>query len=117
MASSRLTEMSTLEFHVLLALADGALYGYAIADVVADESAGTLTPRPGSLYRVLARLMVGGLVTIARTADDEEPHPGIARRYYELTPSGRRSLAAETQRLKLSVRLSEQRLGLRRGHP
>ena len=42
------TGMSTFEYHVLLALAAGPLHGYAIKDVVAAESSGTLTPRAGS---------------------------------------------------------------------
>ena len=53
--------MSTFEYHVLLALASGPLHGYAIKDAVADESSGTLTPRAGSMYRVIARLMTSGL--------------------------------------------------------
>ena len=32
--------LSNLEYHVLLALAAGALYGYAIKEAVADESGG-----------------------------------------------------------------------------
>src|ERR1051326_286441 len=63
--------MSTLEFHVLLALAGGPLYGYAIKDAVAAESGGTHTPRAGSLYRVLARLMTAGLVK------ETDPRGGI----------------------------------------
>ena len=49
--------MSTLEYHVLLALASGPLHGYAIKDAVTDESSGTLAPRAGSMYRVIARMM------------------------------------------------------------
>jgi DNA-binding PadR family transcriptional regulator len=102
--------MSTLEYHVLLALASGPLYGYAIKDAVAAESAGTLTPRAGSLYRVLARLMTSGLVKEANPADEPEPHPGLARRYYALTAAGRRALAAEAARLKHTAAVAERRL-------
>ena len=62
--------MSTFEYHVLLALASGPLHGYAIKDAVADESRRTLTPRAGSLYRVIARLMTSGLVTETEPPDD-----------------------------------------------
>jgi DNA-binding PadR family transcriptional regulator len=48
--------MSSLEYHVLLALAGGPLHGYAVKQDVEDESAGSLTPQPGSLCRVIARL-------------------------------------------------------------
>ena len=71
--------MSSLEYHVLLAMADGPLYGYAIKDAVETESAGTLTPRAGSLYRVMARLMTWGLVTEAEPAEATSPHPGPGR--------------------------------------
>jgi len=106
--------MSTLEYHVLLALANGAMYGYAIKDAVAVESVGTLMPRAGSLYRVLARLMTERLVTEVEPAAVPSPHPGLARKYYALTAAGRRTLGAEARRLKQSAAVAEKRLGLAR---
>lgn len=103
--------MSLLEYHVLLALASEPLHGYAIKDVVADESGGTLAPRAGTLYRVIARLMTVGYVVETGT-DDPEPHPGLARRYYALTPSGRAALAAEARRQKQVAAMAEKRLGI-----
>ena len=102
--------MSTLEYHVLLAMAHGPLYGYAIKQAVEAESAGTLTPRAGSLYRVIARLIASGLVREAAPRDGT-PHPGLARRYYALTPAGRSALAAEANRLKGAAALALKRLG------
>ncbi|HYV99347.1 MAG TPA: PadR family transcriptional regulator [Gemmatimonadaceae bacterium] len=104
-----------LEYHVLLALAGGPLYGYAIKDAIANESGGSLAPRAGSLYRVLARLMTSGLVTETDAGGAEEPHPGLARRYYKLTASGKRALAAEAYRLKHTAAIAEKRLGIARG--
>lgn len=109
--------MSNLEYHVLLALASAHLHGYAIKDAVASESAGTLTPRAGSLYRVLARLMTHGLVTEVRPEDEPPPHPGLARRYYGLTAVGRRALAAEAKRLQHTAAVAQQRLGMFEGKP
>jgi DNA-binding PadR family transcriptional regulator len=105
---------SLLEYHVLLALAAGALHGYAIAERVAEESSGALRPRAGSLYRVIARLIDADLV------DETEPdagvaHPGLARRYYTLTAAGRRKLAEEAKRLKRTAAVAEERLRLARG--
>jgi PadR family transcriptional regulator, regulatory protein PadR len=111
MAPSSTDGMSPLEYHVLLAMAEGPLYGYAINDAVEAESDGTLTPRAGSLYRVLARLMTRGLLREAQPRGAREPHPGLARRYYALTPEGRRVLAAEAFRLKHAAALAEKRLG------
>ena len=105
---------SLLEFHVLLALASGALHGYAIAERVAAESGGTLRPRAGSLYRVIARLISEGLVAESE-GEVEAPHPGLARRYYALTAAGRRTLGEEARRLKQAVAAAEKRLGLARG--
>jgi DNA-binding PadR family transcriptional regulator len=103
--------ISRLEYHVLLALATGPLYGYAIKDAVAEESAGTLTPRAGTLYRVIARLMTWGLVAETEPEEEMSPHPGLARKYYGLTGEGRRALAAESSRLKEAAGLAEERLG------
>jgi DNA-binding PadR family transcriptional regulator len=107
--------MSPLEYHVLLALANGPLYGYAIKDTVAVESDGTLTPRAGSLYRVLARLMTARLVAEVEPTAESLSHPGLARRYYALTAGGRRTLTAEAHRLKRTAAVAEKRLGLAQG--
>ena len=108
-----MTEMalSLLEYHVLLALSAGKLHGYAIKDAVATDSGGTQTPRAGSLYRVVARLMTEGLVREAGPDADTPPHPGLERRYYALTASGKRALAAEAQRLKQTAAVAAKRLG------
>lgn len=107
--------MSNLEFHVLLALVTGPLYGYAIKSAVEEESSGTLSPRAGSLYRVLSRLMTTGLVKEVEPEGDVPPHPGLARKYYALTSAGRRELAAETRSRKLATAMAEKRLGIARG--
>ena len=102
--------LSTLEYHVLLSLASAPLYGYAIKSAIESESAGTLTPRAGSLYRVLARLMTRELVTEVEADVASSPHPGLARQYYGLTRKGREALAAEARRLKGAAALAEERL-------
>jgi len=77
---------------------------------VEAESDGSFAPQPGSLYRVLARLMSAGLVAESEPDEPETPHPGLARRYYGLTAAGRRALAAEARRLKGAAALAEKRL-------
>ncbi len=103
--------MSTLEYHVLLAMADGPRYGYSIKSAVEDESSGTLSPRAGTLYRVIARLLSSGFVEEVTSTDSEEAHPGRPRKYYALTPEGRVILAAEARRLRAASQLAEERLG------
>ncbi len=106
------TTLSSLEYHVLLALAHCPMYGYAVVQAVAAESHGAVTPRAGSLYRVLARLMTWGFVVETSRRGATEPHPGLERKYYALTPSGRRAVTAEAQRLRRAVDLAAERLGL-----
>lgn len=105
---------SRLEYHVLLALAWGPMHGYAIRGAVERESGGTLEPRAGTLYRVIARLMASGLAVETDAVDDAGPHPGRTRRYYELTSEGRAVLGREARRLKEAAALAEERLGVGR---
>ncbi|HUR96401.1 MAG TPA: PadR family transcriptional regulator [Gemmatimonadales bacterium] len=105
-----MSHISSLEYHVLLALAAAPLHGYAVKQRVEDESDGSLTPQPGSLYRVIARLMGSGLVAETDPKGPVPPHPGLSRRYYALTAAGRRTLAAEARRLKEAAALAEKRL-------
>ena len=102
--------LSPTDYHVLLVLADGELYGYAIMKALEEESQGVICPEIGSLYRVLARLMTAGLV-VETGAPKRAPatHRGRPRRYYRLTPSGRRVLRAESTRLAALMKLARAR--------
>jgi DNA-binding PadR family transcriptional regulator len=101
--------MNLLEYYVLLALSSGPRHGYAIKDAVAADSGGAETPRAGTLYRVIARLISAGWIREAQPAD-APAHPGLARRYYSLTAAGRRVLADQAQRLKSAASTAEKRL-------
>jgi len=105
-----LLPLGATEFHVLLALMDGARYGYAIMKTVDAESGGRISPEIGSLYRMLARLMSGGLVEETDAPRDAEPtHPGRDRRYYRLTSRGRAVALAEARRLRAVLDLAATR--------
>ena len=84
-------------YHLLLALVDDERHGYALMQDVAEESGGRVRLGPGTLYGALKRLLELGLVVeSARRPDpllDDE-----RRRYYRLTPAGRKALAAEAAR-------------------
>ncbi len=84
-------------FHVLLALADGPLHGYAIMQAANASGAGK-SMGPGTIYGTLQRLLDGGTV---RKLDDAAT---TRRRTFELTAQGRQALADESRRL---VRLAE----------
>lgn len=99
----RLLPLTPQQFHILLALTDGHLHGYAILRDIADRTEGTLRMGTGTLYTALARLEALELVAEAErrpaAANDDE-----RRRYYRLTPGGRAVLQAETARLDALVR-------------
>jgi DNA-binding PadR family transcriptional regulator len=98
-------------FLILTALAARPQHGYGIMTDVAQISGGRLKLRAGTLYAALDRLSNDGLLEI----DREEIVETRLRRYYRLTPSGRRLLAAETERLRANAAVAAQRLGLATG--
>ena len=85
--------MSTLEYHVLLALASGPLHGYAIASRLEQVSGGALQLNMGTLYPALMRLEQRGLVRGNWGTTDSNRKA----RFYALTATGRRQLAKERQ--------------------
>jgi len=108
--------LPTAWFHLLLALTGGERHGYALMQDVADESGGQLRLGPGTLYGALKRLLQLGLVEeSARRPDpvlDDE-----RRRYYRLTPAGRRVLTAEAARHDRLVNLARAKRVLPRPRP
>jgi DNA-binding PadR family transcriptional regulator len=89
-------------FTILLSLSEGDAHGYGIKKEVEERSEGRVLLEPGTLYRVIGKLLDDGL--IAET--DERPDPGLddeRRRYYRLTPLGRRVLVAEAERLAVLI--------------
>lgn len=80
-------------FHILLALADGELHGYAIMK--------RARLGPGTLYGALKRLLDAGLVEEAGERADEHDE---RRRYYRLTSLGVSVARAEVRRLDAIVR-------------
>lgn len=117
MSESDREAMSSLEYHLLLALVGGPRYGYAVKSDIEAESGGTLSPGAGSLYRVIARLIDRGWVEETAPDEPDEPHPGRARKYYALTVGGRLALADEAARLREAAALAEERLGALKGRP
>jgi DNA-binding PadR family transcriptional regulator len=96
-----------VEFHILLALAGEERHGYAILQEVAALTDGELELEPGTLYRALHRMLRDGWVIEsarrpAADVDDER------RRYYRITPAGRRVASMEAARLSRLVALARQ---------
>ena len=86
-------------FHILVSLADRERHGYSVMQDVAERTSGALRLSPSSLYAAIKRLLTQGL--IAELAERPDPeHDDERRRYYELTPLGRRVAKAEARRLE-----------------
>lgn len=83
--------------HIVLALLDGELHGYALMRRVEELSDGAVRMGAGTLYGTINRLLDDGL--IAETRHDEAER----RRYYELTGAGRSVALAELARLRSLV--------------
>lgn len=96
-------------YHCLLALAEGSRHGYAIAQEVEGQTEGRIRMGPGTLYGTLQRMRRDGLIVESAPRKDDAPH-GQRRRYYRMTPLGRRVLKAEAQRLLQAVGLAKARL-------
>jgi len=95
-------------FHILLALADGELHGYAIMKGVAARSEGTVRLGPGTLYGSLKRLLEAGLVE--ESGERADPERGDERRrYYRLTQLGVAVARAEARRLDAMVRAARRK--------
>ena len=103
--------MTPTDFHVLLVLSEGSLYGYAIMKALDHESGGSISPEIGSLYRVLARLVSQGLVEQVDgvPAEEDQVHPGRRRKYYALSPVGERALREEAARLQAALDIARGR--------
>jgi len=91
--------------HILMALADEDQHGYAIIQSITVRTGGRVKIGPGTLYRSLHRMLEEGLVVEL----DERPSPDQddeRRRYYRITPLGRKAARAEAARLAELVRLA-----------
>ena len=102
------TPLKPVEVLVLTMLTAGERHGYGIRQDIVEHTRGAINLEAGNLYRSIRRLELDGLLEEsgrrpAADADDER------RRYYRLTATGKRVLAAEMLRLRDLVRLAEER--------
>ena len=98
--------------HILLALVDRDRHGLGIAEHVEAFTGGRLALGPGTLYGAVKRLLEGGLIedSESRPKDDgDDPR----RRYYRITPAGRRALEAHTLAMADVVRVARLKRVLR----
>jgi DNA-binding PadR family transcriptional regulator len=93
--------LSAASFYILVTLAQGDRHGYAIIKEIQDFTAGEVALLPGTLYRLIGQLCRDRWIVEVRGAPSDDPR----RRYYRLTPAGRKALAIEVARLESMVKL------------
>jgi PadR family transcriptional regulator PadR len=81
----------TLEMIVLEVLQREPMHGWGITEIIEHRSNGLLSVNQGSLYPALYRLVARGWVS----SEWRNTENNRAARYYSLTRSGRKQLAAE----------------------
>ena len=90
--------LTPVAVQILLALADRDRHGLGIAEHIEAFTNGRVSLGPGTLYGAIKRLLDLGFVedTAERPRGDaDDPR----RRYYAITPRGRRALEAETREM------------------
>lgn len=96
----RLLPLKPKILHILLALTEGPRHGYSIMQEVASRTEGHVRVWPAAMYGTLRELEDLNWIAESdkRPSDDDE-----RRRYFELTPLGKRVLSAEVRRLEAIV--------------
>ncbi|WP_405965783.1 PadR family transcriptional regulator [Streptomyces sp. NBC_00723] len=105
--------MTQAAFFVLTALADQPRHGYGILREIEELSDGEVRLRVGTLYGVLDRLTVDGLIAL----DREEVRQGRLRRYYRVTVEGVDALVAEADRMAAGAGAARRRIAEGRRAP
>lgn len=109
----RLLPLKPKALHVLLAVADGPRHGYSIMQEVTERTEGQVRLWPAALYGLLRELEKVDFIAESDkrpvAAEDDE-----RRRYFGLTPLGKRVLDAEVRRLEAIVHHARSSRALRK---
>lgn len=93
--------MTAAVFYILVSLAYGDRHGYAIIKEIESLTDGEVVLLPGTLYRLIGQLCRDKWIVEVHGPSGDDPR----RRYYRVSPSGRKALAAEVDRLESMVKL------------
>src|SRR4051812_24684377 len=97
--------LTPVVLHILLALAGErqGKHGYALAREVEEVSDGQIRMGPGTLYGSIQRMIDSSLIeeSARRGTDDDD-----RRRFYKVTPFGRRVLDLELARLNALIAIA-----------
>jgi len=100
--------MTPAVLHILLSLAAEDRHGLGIAADVKAFTDGRLVLGPGTLYGTIKRLLDAGLIEDLGSPAPEDDDP--RRRYYRITPSGRRAVETEAQGMAAVLGVARRRL-------
>jgi len=109
----RLLPLKPKVLHILLAVADAPRHGYSIMQEVAGRTDGKVRIWPAALYGLLRELEKADFIV----EPDDRPAAGEddeRRRYFTLTPLGKRVLEAEVRRLEAIVHHARSSRALRK---
>ena len=93
-----LLPLTSLTYHVLLALADADRHGYGIIKEVEERTNGQMELETGTLYAAMKRMRDDQLIEPV-PASERPAGEDSRRRAYRLTPFGKNVLKAESRRL------------------
>jgi DNA-binding PadR family transcriptional regulator len=112
MPKQKLFPLPSAAFQILLSLADADLHGYGIMRQVAEQTDGRMRLGPGTLYSSIQSLLEEKFIEEIDPGDDIKPGHE-RRRYYRLTPTGRRLARSEAERLADLLRVARAKKILR----
>ena len=112
-----LLPLTPVVLHILLALVDErqGKHGYAVAREVEELTDDRIRMGPGTLYGSIQRMLDASLIEEAQRSrrSRAQPDDDERRRYYRLTPFGRRVLELEIARLADVVAIARRKQILR----
>ena len=98
----RYLPLKPVAFQVLLSLSESERHGYGITQDIAARTSAKMRLEPGNLYRSLKAMLDDRLIE----ESEKRPAPDLddeRRRYYRITPLGRKVARAEMARLEAMV--------------
>ena len=104
MSSSRErpSRLGWVELHILLALGDADLHGYAIMQKVSHDTSGRIQLGAGTLYGAIKRLRAARLIAVAPQARSADQR----RVCYRILAAGREALQDELEHIAEVVRIA-----------
>lgn len=96
-------------YFLLVALVDGPLHGYGIAQRAKELSDGRVTLTAGTLYGALDRLVEAAQLVV----DREEVVDGRKRRYYRITDTGLHLMSEEAERMRAAAAVGQRVIAAR----